>query len=670
MIAKKSNLLRVFGCLALVNGAAWADGLPEGYVALDYVRPHGGCYQSVDTEYAPVGTDRIEMSCDFNLITRNCALWSGRGSNYENAIDLFNDGAGNFTVDCGKNSEGGRTMVSYAISTGVAYTFVEDCKAKKFIVLKDGVEDLSTDINKGLVDDAVCGSSLVLFGARIGTAPVDSLQAMDSYNVRSFRILDADGVVKVDMRPAFETSSCRAGFYDLVRNKFLFIDTRVPGTNKNLFFRADDAFGGGLPPGYERVERVASLQDRIVRIFFRPADTDTIEAKVKFNDLDQTAAIWCSREGYSTDSISLFYVADKESSLTIDCGTSADRKTPKVTFDEKTVYTLTEDCNARTFSINGEKLVDLGTQRFGQGGGWLSLFAANQGGTAYTVSSFSNGSYFLYSFSVKDADGNEKLNLVPCRETWSGLVGLYDLVGGSLYAASFGSACANTLETDPEINSLPTEYRRAKWVRAPGEQWVNTLFTPRLGDRIEMKVRFHDFTSGATIPLWASRVNYTDGINCILSTSDGKPTTLALCDGKGKNLDPAPDVAFLRTGVDYTLAQDGSLGRFTVTDRKGTTTVATWSPKFWPDENAAAALTVFAARLNYVATTFSKGSYSVSSVRALTRKGGVLRMDLVPCVKKSDKTVGFYDLISDQFLPFSAAGAEYELAGGTFIFVK
>ena len=655
-----SELIRIFGCLALASGAAWADALPEGYVALDYVRPQAACTQWLDTGYTPKSTDRIEMTVEYNILVRNCALWCARSSNYYNAIVLMDDGSASSSsgkhsmiVDCCRDSSIGRTTLTPEITTGLRYTYIMDCNAATFVIQTNGVEMLKvTDLAKGACTTA--GSTLALFNARVGTT--DSLQSLDTYNAYGFRVTGADGTVQVDLVPAFETSSACAGFYDKARAKFLKFDETDLGHVKNPFFRAGNAFQGALPPGYTPVGAVSSSGNAIVRLFDPPAATDTLEAKVRFANVSRTdsACIWCARNNGYTETMTLFYDFGNKRFI-VDCGNSTvnqGRIYAPFEIDDETFHTLAEDGAARTFSIDGEKVGAFANVVFERCGGWLSLFAANAR-SYQEVASFCRNSYWISSFRIIGSDGVEKVNLVPCREDRSGLAGLFDTVNGMNYAALLNGDNVNTLDWESDIKPVPPEYRRAKWVRAPGNQYVDTLYTAARSDRLEIKTRFEKFPTDTT-PFWTARYDYTDGLG-FMFTLGGASKTFTLINCRS-GITPKAD--FVQLGEDYTFTVDGGTGVFSAMCSTGTWDVVTWTPA---TTGGGRPLVLFAGCYQDKPASYSKGAYRVYSMTVKSSEFGSTRLKLQPCVRKSDKAVGFYDQIGGHFLPFSSDGAEYEL---------
>ena len=646
----KSDFVRFVGCVALaqVGCAAGAATLPEGYVALDYVRPHGSCTQWVETNYRPLATDRIEMTLVYDVVARqDCAFWCAR-SGHEQSLYVLNnsEGNGSLFVDCG-NGSAGRNTVNYTFQSGVEYTVIQDCNARKFIIRANGAEVVSQDL-VNFADFETCGSTLTLFASHTGAGTARASHSMDAYRLKAFKVTDKDGNVQVDMTPAYNTATCRAGLYDRARDMFVSADA---ASQKNLFFRAGDAFGGELPPGIRSAKWVTTLSNgTLLRTFIRPDATDTFEAKVSFADLSRNFALWASRNSDYKDSMTVFYNAD--GTLYVDCGdatTGGGRTTVAIPdLDTTTEHLLTVNYNTRKFSLDGVPVADLSTGSFTTGGSWLTIFGSNRGNADY---SGCDGAFRLHSFRILGADGSVKHAFVPCLETASSCGGLYDTVEGSMHIA-WRIENTNTLDYDLGLDELSDGYTQVDWLRAPGKQWINTGFTPRATDRIEMEVTFDEFKGSN--PLWTARTEYTDGVTCFVSASGGRPTTFSITS---KNSTMTPDASFLKTGTTYLFAEDCKNGKFFVDAEE----IQNWT--FTDYGSAKGYMTIFAGGYgagstptDATMTAWSLGAYRISSVKVIGQAGNT-RMNLVPCVRDADGKPGFYDLGRDRFLVNSSTSA-------------
>ena len=77
MVQSKLNN-RVFAALigVMAFSSVFADGLPEGYVQLPFIKASGNC--QVKTGLVPANTDKVELTFELSTVSGNQNLWCSR----------------------------------------------------------------------------------------------------------------------------------------------------------------------------------------------------------------------------------------------------------------------------------------------------------------------------------------------------------------------------------------------------------------------------------------------------------------------------------------------------------------------------------------------------------------------------------------------------------------
>ncbi len=218
-------LTRRIGRAALVAAAicaampAAADGLPEGYTRLPYIKANKNV--QVKTGYTPNATDKIVMTWCPSQADSIETLWCARsgltaysftvfayagkqiGINYNNVS--LGDGAvpASFTVNRRDN------LAAYA-----KYTIVADGNAKTLAVTNAFTGAEVVNISWTVANDFTAGSQLCLFASHKSSAATANGN-YSSHFLYSFKVYDAAGNLKLDLVPAKDASGV-VGLYDTV----------------------------------------------------------------------------------------------------------------------------------------------------------------------------------------------------------------------------------------------------------------------------------------------------------------------------------------------------------------------------------------------------------------------------------------------------------------------
>lgn len=190
---------------------AMADGLPEGYTQLPFVKASGQC--RVRTGLLPAGTDKAELTFELSTVSGNQNLWCSRSGS-----------TGQFTTFMIADK------VRFDRYTNQVTTAAALVPAKKYTVTADYATGAGvvTDVAAGTTaasvemdtDEYTPASELCLFASH--TTDVETgLENYGSWTFYSFKLRDADGNLRCDLVPARSNSNGVIGLYDTVRSTFL-----------------------------------------------------------------------------------------------------------------------------------------------------------------------------------------------------------------------------------------------------------------------------------------------------------------------------------------------------------------------------------------------------------------------------------------------------------------
>ena len=206
---KKKTLMAT---MALFSAMAWANGLPEDYTQLPFLKATGNC--QVKTGLTPVCTDKAELTFELSTVSGNQNLWCSR-----------NDSTNSFTafmiankVRLDRNTTQGTSAAGLAV--GTKYTLTANYgtgEGEVRTVAPDASVTTITDLGTGEYDP---GTELCLFASH--TTSVDTgLNNYGSWTFYSFSLADADNEFRSKLVPARRASDGVLGLYDTVRDVFL-----------------------------------------------------------------------------------------------------------------------------------------------------------------------------------------------------------------------------------------------------------------------------------------------------------------------------------------------------------------------------------------------------------------------------------------------------------------
>ena len=277
--------------------------------------------------------------------------------------------------------------------------------------------------------------------------------------------------------------------------------------------------------------------------------------------------------------------------------------------------------------------------------------SGNKGGHTITLFKTSKGcgSFKLYYFKIYDGDTIVR-NYIPCIRNYDDAVGLYDLVGGRFYNSSaqgdYTSSSADITEDyaallrEEDAVSLPDLYQRVAYIESDGGrggvdsvgQHIDTGLTYDI-DNDEMEIAF--------------QATKADQNGMILASRNASPY-LWLYHYVGEK----------KIGLFSKNGTNGSLGTI-ATDTAPHTMRRSAGQTFFDgkllhaDESSYG---VTAYNL-YICSNGDGYFYSGRIFRVKIWKAGVLERDMVPCYRKSDYSVGMFDLVHEVFYTNSGTGA-------------
>ena len=266
----------------------------------------------------------------------------------------------------------------------------------------------------------------------------------------------------------------------------------------------ETASASGTPPDgeewYDAVPYVETPADNAgyVDTFYYPSSTDRAEMRIKLGNVSAGPWLFSARTSWKQNGFD-FQIASSKASYAYGANTAVN-----VSGVAAKTYDIILDGGA------GYAVVNSVTQTFASASftcdKTLSLFGKHDNADVYPAQSTR-----LYSFKIKDANGNVKVNIVPVRRCRDGAVGLYDTVRKLFLTLSSGELIA------------PTDYEELAWVATAAvsspNTYIDTLYKPAGQDRMETKVNIGD---------WSGKGAFANR-NYIFSTGIEKATRTFSC---------------------------------------------------------------------------------------------------------------------------------------------
>ena len=209
-LVQKVKLAALLGVLAFLS--VFADGVPEGYTQLPFLKATGNC--QVKTGLTPTSNDTAALTFELSTVSGNQDLWCSR-----------NDSTNSFTafmiankVRLDRNTTQRTSAAGLAV--GTKYTLTANYgtgEGEVRTVAPDASVTTITDLGTGEYDPE---RELCLFASYTTSVDTD-LNNYGSWTFYSFKLYDVDDNLRCDLVPARRNPDGVLGLYDTVREMFL-----------------------------------------------------------------------------------------------------------------------------------------------------------------------------------------------------------------------------------------------------------------------------------------------------------------------------------------------------------------------------------------------------------------------------------------------------------------
>ena len=426
--------------------------------------------------------------------------------------------------------------------------------------------------------------------------------------------------------------------FDLVENKFYTNQGTEP------FLKGPEKM---LPSDYQQLEYIESNGNQYIDTGFIPTRTTKIEDVVSHMVSSATATLF-GASGAESNRFQCYHGNPNDPRIVARMFSQAAYVTITVTdFTKK--YTIIMDAIDKIFEVKG-----IGKKTLTDGGGALfdysiALFGNNMMGSIATQSA-----HRRYSFKVWD-DGVLKRNMIPCYRKSDDAIGMYDLIEGVFYENKGtepfipGDVITN-YETSYKIYGntvqqklLPLGYQQVDYLESTGTQYLeinyiatdktNSCGTYQIMNTSEAKMLFgarYGANERAYTFNWGGGTPYRY-YNCYYESGQKGITNVAI------------------DGAKHTFKKDGAIlyiDDTLISDRTNDSLIVT-------------PFTVPGNMLVFGCNTNGNKTNLLCKARIYDLKfydGEELKVDLIPCYRKSDNVNGMYDYVTGTFYTNKGAG--------------
>ena len=253
----------------------------------------------------------------------------------------------------------------------------------------------------------------------------------------------------------------------------------------------------------------------------------------------------------------------------------------------------------------------------------------------------------IYSCTIKE-EGILIHDYIPCYNTTNNIVGMYDKIEKEFLSNEGTGTFSynNIIRTPswypqlPEYFILPKLYQRVTYIKGEGAQYINTALVPESTYKIEL-----DFT------LTNTSINQT--LWCARGATTSTSTTTAFYLTSGVRCDYGVSAAMTSIGTlsantRHTLTMDANKWYLDGV-LKCTHTAASFI--------TGGAIKLFASYYNGINSNIGNFSQIKMHTFKVWDTQGKLIMNMIPCYKKSDLTIGLYDIIGKSFYANLGSGS-------------
>ena len=198
---------------------ALADGLPDGYTQLPYLKANANV--QVKTGYTPNPTDKIVMTWCPTQVSATEALWCARSAVGTAAFTAFQYNSSKVGVLYNSGSTDTDTSTATVtvkkrdpVVAYTKYTIIADGNAGTVAVTNAFTGAEVANCSFTISSDFTVGSQLCLFASHATSAATANAN-YSSHFLYSFKVYDAAGTLKLDLVPAKNASGV-VGLYDAV----------------------------------------------------------------------------------------------------------------------------------------------------------------------------------------------------------------------------------------------------------------------------------------------------------------------------------------------------------------------------------------------------------------------------------------------------------------------
>ena len=396
-----------------------------------------------------------------------------------------------------------------------------------------------------------------------------------------------------------------------------------------------------LPAGYQEVEYIQSTGTQRIKLNITPTSQYKIEEVFEITDKTVTSCIWCAR-GATTQTTSLTAFNIANSGLRVDFNTT---QTNVQALNVNQKYNLTLDSNK--WYLDGTLKVTSATTVF-TAGGKLELFASYTNGQDNSLANYAK--LKMYSFKVWNANRELVGNFVPCYRKSDTVIGLYDVAGNSFYSnngtGTFLKGDDICLSFKPRTTLLPTEYQQVEYLAGVnGNQYINTAYIPSYTKGFNIEFGFNPTVSGRRYCLLS---NYNTG-NQQLSLELAADNKVRLWMNNGSNdkkmtqtftVNAYNKINYIYKSGTWTMIMTNGSGTYTDTGSYSVTGASTTTMRMFVDN----------------ATRTSTFNTPLKIYYCKIYEENILIHYYVPCYRKSDTTIGIYDVVTKSFLINNGSG--------------
>lgn len=451
--------------------------------------------------------------------------------------------------------------------------------------------------------------------------------------------ISKDSTLIRDFIPAQRLSDNAIGMYDKITNTFF----ENKGTG--VFKTGNEIVS--IPNEYERLEYLESSGTQYIDTGFKPNNNTHIKVDVySTNTTNNIVNLGCWNSAYNNGAFSLTNGANSGASIYA----GYDGQGGNLISGRVTNFPATFELDKNLVKVNDVVKYTFTTSTFSVNYN-LTLFATNRAGTITWAQDGTTSKYAISSCKIWENNILVR-NLFPVRRKADNVLGMLDLVNNVFYTNRGTGSFTTSTNTMPNkvmmpfwkrYPDVPKEYEVKEYLESDGYAQIDSGIRFTQGDKIDMVGRFID-------------PQHDDGLICMTPWNQGSNSRFmfavatqggsrveSFCmaynthPGGENRVSPyfTPDTEYHRwTYEDLTLTIDDGVSSLTNTDAYPTTPTGTI----------------------YLFRRFN-GACKTAIKYYKHWRNGQLIASYVPVMRKSDGTLGFYDVTTDKFLTNVGTGS-------------